>query len=43
MKLNKEAIKTVALALIIGLNAGFVLGTVYAQTNAVHAQATASK
>ena len=38
MKLNKEAIKTVALALLIGINAGFIAGIVYADQSAVHAQ-----
>lgn len=37
MKLNKEAIKTVALALLIGLNAGFVAGVVYNQSTTIQA------
>ena len=43
MKINKEAIKTVALTLLIGVNVGFIAGVVYSHTSSPIAQAQASK
>lgn len=41
MKINKEAIKTVALTLLIGVNIGFIAGIAYSHSTTP--QVTASK